>query len=149
MVTRYKIVYPNELNHFGVKGMKWGVRKQIVSRNSHRSRIQDYQTRDEQLGSKIRRDAKAAKNSSRGKRKVIKAYNKAYNSKSKELYVKNGKALEKSIYSNSKKYYSLVDAIQDQSSAHARQYVKDKYGFDVKDLDKKSRRKITYTEPGK
>ena len=26
-MTNYKIVYPNELNHHGVKGMKWGVRK--------------------------------------------------------------------------------------------------------------------------
>ena len=28
MVTQYKIVYPDELNHVGVKGMKWGVRKE-------------------------------------------------------------------------------------------------------------------------
>ena len=26
MVTRYKIVHPDELNHHGVKGMKWGIR---------------------------------------------------------------------------------------------------------------------------
>ena len=31
MVTRYKIVYPDELNHHGVKGMKWGVRKEQSS----------------------------------------------------------------------------------------------------------------------
>lgn len=29
-MNNYVIVYPNELNHFGVKGMKWGVRRQKV-----------------------------------------------------------------------------------------------------------------------
>ena len=32
-MTNYKIVYPNELNHYGVKGMKWGIRKERDSDN--------------------------------------------------------------------------------------------------------------------
>lgn len=28
-MSSYKIVYPDELNHYGVKGMRWGHRKQI------------------------------------------------------------------------------------------------------------------------
>ena len=27
-MNNYRIVYPNELSHYGVRGMKWGVRKQ-------------------------------------------------------------------------------------------------------------------------
>lgn len=36
MVVQYRIVYPDELNHHGVKGMKGGVRKQIQARRRYK-----------------------------------------------------------------------------------------------------------------
>ena len=39
MVMRYKIVHPDELNHHGVKGMKWGVRKDKPPRGRHAYKV--------------------------------------------------------------------------------------------------------------
>lgn len=78
------------------------------------------------------------------KNAATKDYKKAYDSKEKELYRKNSKALEKATGDN---YYKIVDSIQDQASSHAMGQVKNKYGItSPNDLNRK---KIRYTEPSK
>lgn len=43
MVTQYRIIYPDELNHYGVKGMKWGVRHDKPKNNAGRFSLSDNQ----------------------------------------------------------------------------------------------------------
>lgn len=53
----YIIVYPDELNHFGVKGMKWGVRKEPYS-NSQIMRRQKDSSMSQERKAKIKKAAK-------------------------------------------------------------------------------------------
>lgn len=40
MVIQYRIVYPDELNHYGVKGMKWGVRNDKPPRGRYAYKVE-------------------------------------------------------------------------------------------------------------
>ena len=52
---QYRIVYPDELNHYGVRGMKWGVRKQAPLVGRRQGGAQKQQLNDAQK-SQIRRE---------------------------------------------------------------------------------------------
>lgn len=55
MVMRYKIVYQDELNHFGVKGMKWGVRNNRKATSSGGSpKSSDKNTRNAKIKKQLR-----------------------------------------------------------------------------------------------
>lgn len=61
---RYRIVYPDELNHYGVKGMRWGVRKDKPPRGRHAYKVDGRTpTRKEyrQIKKEEREDRKTAK----------------------------------------------------------------------------------------
>lgn len=109
MVRQYRIVYPEDLNHHGVKGMKWGVRKQIRTLNKldkknayltgeqymlldqargHNKRMDRIRSRQERAtkGSKQwnKYEAKANKQMARGDR-IMKAYNAKAEKKAQNL----------------------------------------------------------------
>lgn len=59
-MNNYRIVYPNELNHYGVRGMKWGVRKQVPLIGRRHGGTQKPQMNDAQRKAQRRARAKKA-----------------------------------------------------------------------------------------
>ena len=68
-------------------------------------------------------------------KKAAKEYKKVFNSKELELYRKSN--IDKLV---GDAYYKKVDSIQDQSSKHARDYIKKKYNLTVDDINRDKKR---------
>lgn len=100
----YVIVYPNELNHFGVKGMKWGVRKDYKA-NSIRSAIARRQNAKVDKGFQKWKTGSANKQTAIDAGKKANASRLAYESNKKDKtlkaqYKQDNKAYKKALKEN-------------------------------------------------
>ena len=119
-MNNYIIVYPNELNHFGVRGMKWGVRKDYRA-NSIRSAIARRQN------AKVDKGFQKWKTGSDNKQAAISAGKKRNDSKLAYESNKKDKTLKAQYKQDNKAYKQALK----QNTTYRKGSVREEVGKDM------------------
>ena len=115
-MNNYRIIYPNELNHHGVKGMKWGVRKEPRSMGGrlHRLAAANYNLNARFWGKNNRNKALASMNKQAANQSLKKAA-------AADARKKSAIKVKKSKVSSYSKSYDKASSLSDKADAKWRQ----------------------------